>query len=167
MPNVKSIVNGHNKRILSEESRESRRECNCPNGTACPMNGNCLSEDTLYSGTVSSNLTNYVPRRYIGLSAPQWKGRYYNHMTSFNDRNYAKCEIAKEVWNIKDKGGEYSVKWEIIGHAPSYNPIAKKCRLCTAEKLKIAEDSSPNLLNKRDELVSKCRHRRKYALELC
>ena len=86
---------------------------------------------------------------------------------SFNNRTYAKCEIAKEVWDIKDKGGEYTIKWEIIGHAPSYNPIGKKCRLCTAEKLKIAEDSSPHLLNKRDELISKCRHRRKYALELC
>ena len=167
MPNVKSAVNGHNRRILSEESRANRRTCNCPAGIACPMDGNCLSEDTLYSGNVSSNLPDYQTRKYIGLSAPQWKDRFYNHTLSFNDRSYAKCEIAKEVWNIKDKGGEFTIKWEIIGHAPSYNLVGKKCRLCTAEKLKILEDPDPNLLNKRDELISKCRHRRKYALELC
>ena len=78
-----------------------------------------------------------------------------------------KCEIAKEVWRIKDQGGNYQIRWEIVGHAPGYNPITRKCRLCTAEKLLIAEDPDPRLLNKRDELVSKCRHRRKHALELC
>ena len=167
MPSMKAAVNGHNNRILSEESRDNRRKCNCPAGTACPMDGYCLSEDTLYSGKVSSNLPNYETRKYIGLSATEWKDRFYNHSLSFNNRNYAKCEIAKEVWDIKDKGGEYKVKWEIIGHARSYNSIGKKCRLCTAEKLKILEDPDPKLLNKRDELISKCRHRRKYALELC
>ena len=98
---------------------------------------------------------------------PEWKKRFYNHTHSFNNREYAKCEIAKEIWRIKDLGGSYNVEWDIVGHAPGYNPIGKKCRLCTAEKLLIAEDPDPNLLNKRDELVSKCRHRRKYALELC
>ena len=167
MPNVKSFVNGHNKKILTQESRNDARKCNCPAGEICPMNGNCLSENTLYSGKISSDLPNYAPRKYLGLSEPEWKKRFYNHTHSFNNREYAKCEIAKEIWRIKDQGGSYNVEWDIVGHAPGYNPIGKKCRLCTAEKLLIAEDPDPNLLNKRDELVSKCRHRRKYALELC
>ena len=95
------------------------------------------------------------------------KKRFYNHTHSFTDREYAKCEIAKEVWRVKDQGGNYQIEWKIVGHAPAYNPIGRRCRLCTAEKLLIAEDPDPNLLNKRDELVSKCRHRRKFALELC
>ena len=125
-----------------------------------------LSVNTLYSGKITSNLVNYNPSKYLGLSEPEWKKRFYNHTHSFNDRDYAKCEIAKEVWRIKDQGGNYQIRWEIVGHAPGYNPITRKCRLCTAEKLLIAEDPDPRLLNKRDELVSKCRHRRKFALEL-
>ena len=167
MPNVKCFVNGHNKKILAEEPRNDVGKCNCSNGVGCPMDGNCLSENTLYSGRISSNLPNYDPTKYLGLSEPQWKKRFHNHTLSFNDRNYAKCEIAKEVWRIKDQGGNYQIRWEIVGHAPGYNPITRKCRLCTAEKLLIAEDPDPRLLNKRDELVSKCRHRRKHALELC
>ena len=166
MPNVKSIVNGHNRKILADERIEEPRTCNCPDGRTCPMNGNCLSENTLYSATIRATIPEYAPRKYIGLSAPPWKQRFYNHTKSFNDRDYAKCEIAKEVWRIKDQGGDYEIKWEIIGHAAAYNPVSKRCRLCTAEKLLIAEDPDPHILNKRDELVSKCRHRRKYSLEL-
>ena len=167
MPNVKCFVNGHNKKILAEKPRNDVGKCNCSNGVGCPMDGNCLSENTLYSGRITSNLPNYDPTKYLGLSEPQWKKRFHNHTLSFNDRNYAKCEVAKEVWRIKDQGGNYQIRWEIVGHAPGYNPITRKCRLCTAEKLLIAEDPDPRLLNKRDELVSKCRHRRKHALELC
>ena len=167
MPNVKTMVNGHNKKVLSEETRSTLRTCNCPTNAVCPMDGNCLSENTLYSGTVSSNLPNYTPKEYVGMSAPPWKQRWANHTQSFNHRKYAKCEIAKEVWKIKDQGGDYNIQWRIIGHAPAYNPIGKKCCLCTAEKVHIAQNIGETLLNKRDELISKCRHRRKYALELC
>ena len=165
MPNMKSIVNGHNRSILTERS-DVARTCNCPQGTTCPMNGNCLSENSIYMGTITSTLQDYTPKKYIGLSAPPWKQRFRNHKQSFVKREYAKCEIAKEIWRIKDLGGDFSVKWETLGHAPAYNPVSKRCRLCTAEKLFIAENPDPHVINKRDELVSKCRHRRKFALDL-
>ena len=90
---------------------------------------------------------------------PPWKLRYGNHKLSSNKRYYAKCEIAKEVWRIKDQGGDLNIEWRIIGHAPAYNQIAKKCNLCIAEKVSIAENMDnehPNLINKRDELINKC-----------
>ena len=75
--------------------------------------------------------------------------------------------IAKEVWRIKDQGGDFNIEWRIISHAPAYNPIAKKCNLCIAEKVNIAENidnQHTNLINKMDELIIKYRHRSKYAL---
>ena len=131
------------------------------------VKGNCLSTNILYAGKISSNLQNYRCKEYVGLSAPPWKLRYGNHKLSFSKKEYAKCEIAKEVWKIKDQGGEYGIDWNIIGHAPAYNQATKKCHLCTAEKLHIAEkmdDKNTNLLNKRDELISRCLHQNKYAL---
>ena len=166
MRNTKSIVNGQNKRIL-KEVRQSNKRCNCPSNTICPLKGECLSENTLYAGTVSSNFPNYRKKEYAGISAPPWKLRYGNHKLSFNKRHYAKCEIAEEAWRIKDQGGDLSIEWRIIGHAPAYNPIAKKCNLCIAEKVYIAENMDnehPNLINKRDESINKCLHRNKYAL---
>ena len=167
MPSIKAMVSGHNKKVISEETRSEARTCNCPANTVCPLDGNCLSENTLYEGTVTSNLPNYPPKVYAGISAPPWKSRLYNHTLSFNNREYAKCEIAKEVLRIKDQGGDYNIQWRIIGHAPAYNPTGKKCCLCIIEKVHIAQNIGETLLNKRDELISKCRHRRKYALDLC
>ena len=165
MRNMKAIVNSHNKKILTEERRSEGRTCNCPRNRECPLNGKCLSENTLYNGKITSNLRNYGVKNYAGMSEPAWKLRLGNHTYSFNHREAAKCEIAKEVWKIKDQGGDYNIEWSIIGHAPAYNPVTKKCNLCTSEKVYIAEHLE-HLINKRDELISKCPHRRKYALEL-
>ena len=165
MRNVKSIVNTHNKKILSKSEDANKKTCNCQKQASCPLKGNCLSENTLYAGKVSSNLPNYRPKEYAGISAPPWKLRFANHKLSFNKREYAKCEIAKEVWGIKEQGGDFNIEWRIIGHAPAYNPTSQKCNLCIAEKVYIAENiEHGTLINKRDELISKCMHQNKYAL---
>ena len=41
----------------------------------------------------------------------------------------------------------------------------RKCDLCLCEKLLIARANSPSLLNKQDELVSKCCHMNKFILK--
>ena len=40
-----------------------------------------------------------------------------------------------------------------------YNYNSKKCHLCLNEKLEIALYEGENLLNKKTELISKCRHK--------
>ena len=40
----------------------------------------------------------------------------------------------------------------------------RKCDLCLREKLLIARANSASLLNKRDELISKCRHINKFTM---
>ena len=58
------------------------------------------------------------------------------------------------------------IKWSIIKTAPAYNNISKRCTLCLQEKLHIIEfPDQKNLLNRRSELVSKCRHTNKYLLK--
>ena len=163
MRNMKSIVSAHNHKILREEQEEEERRCNCPQDANCPLDGNCLSRNTLYSGKISSDLPNYGETEYVGISEPEWKKRFANHRTSFNNRKYASTEIAKEIWRIKDQGGTYDVKWGIIGHAPGYNPTSKRCSLCLCETVYINENVD-SLLNTRKELVKKCRHQNKYAL---
>ena len=163
MRNIKSIVSAHNRKILTEELEENQRKCNCPRNTTCPMNGNCLAKNTMYSGKITSDLPNYGATEYVGISEPEWKKRLGNHTISFNNRDYAKCEIAKEVWRIKDQGGSFNINWSIIGYAPPYNPTSKKCNLCLSEALYINEHAE-ELLNSRRELVKKCRHQNKFWL---
>ena len=123
------------------------------------------SENTLCTGSVTSSLRNYGEKKYAGVSAPPWKKRFGNRKLSFNKRQYEEnSTLAKEVWHIKDKGGEYHIDWRVIGHAAAYNPVSKRCNLCLLEKLYIAENTGESLINKRNELISKCRHMNKYAL---
>ena len=160
---MRSIINSHNRKIISKQSRGENQKCNCLRNSICPLNGKCLSTNTLYAGTITSDLTNYGAKEYAGISEPPWKTRLGNHKLSFNKRIYAKTKIAKEVWSIKDQGGRFYISWRVIRHATGYHPVAGNCKLCLNEKLYIAENHE-NLINQRDELVTKCRHQNKFAL---
>ena len=163
--NIKASLSAHNKAVLAQKpNRNQKSGCNCRNSANCPLDGNCLSENTLYAALITSDLPEYGTKKYVGISAPPFKERYGNHKCSFNNRDYSKCIIAKEVWHIKDQGGKENIEWQILGHAPAYTPAAKKCSLCISEKLYIAENHT-KLINKRDELISKCRHRNKYIIQ--
>ena len=124
-----------------------------------------MSENTLYGASITSGLPNYTVKEYVGVSAPPWKTRHANHKTSFKYRRCEKTtEPQKEVWRINDQDGDYNINWRAIGHAAANNPTSKRCNLCIAEKIYIAENAGEHLLNQRDELISKCRHLNTYSL---
>ena len=54
--------------------------------------------------------------------------------------------------------------WSILDEAKPYSPASKKSMLCLTEKYHIIF-STKNLLNKRNKLVTKCRHENKFYLE--
>ena len=54
--------------------------------------------------------------------------------------------------------------WRIIRKFLPYNYNSRKCCLCLNEKLEIALYEGGNLLNKKTELISKCRHQNKFML---
>jgi len=83
------------------------------------------------------------------------------------NRNYENSTtLSKEYWKLKDNNDNPSVTWRIIRHKRSYTPEANNCPLCLHEKYEIANYPGKNLINKRTEIISKCRHRRKFLLEL-
>ena len=56
------------------------------------------------------------------------------------------------------------ISWKIVCHATPYQHGSKVCNLCLAEKYAILAGNDDALLNKRTELVNKCRHKNKYKL---
>ena len=66
----------------------------------------------------------------------------------------------------KYTNGTPSVSWRILKNAKAYTPESKRCLLCLNEKFEIANYHDKNLLNKRAEIIAKCRHRRKHLLLL-
>ena len=164
MPNMASIINGHNRKILNDEQAEERT-CNCRNPGECPLEGKCLTKEILYEATVTADLPRYEVRTYKGITARAFKERLKEHKKSFNNKKLMnETELSKEIWRIKDRGGTSNVKWKMVKRARSYNPQSKRCLLCITEKLAIAEHEGRDMLNKRSEAVAKCRHQNRYSL---
>ena len=97
---------------------------------------------------------------YTGLTSMTFKKRCQGHKHSFNHRDSeSSTTLSAHVWNLKDKGKDFRVKWEVIDKAPPFNPVTRKCRLCLKEKFCILFKQDGATLNKRSEMFSTCRHR--------
>ena len=86
---------------------------------------------------------------------------YGNHRTDLNNPNYGKkgTSLSKFIWELKDEGVNFEIKWRIIDRAPPYNPRTRKCMLCTKEAYYINYHRHMATLNKRKEIFGACRHR--------
>ena len=167
MPNVKAAINGHNKKLLTPQHANTSRTCNCVNKETCPLNQNCLAKSIIYEATISSDIPNYTEKKYIGLCESTFKKRFANHKSSFNHERYKNStSLSVELWKVKEANGTPSVSWRIFKNAKAYTPESKRCLLCLNEKFEIANYHDKNLLNKRAEIIAKCRHRRKHLLLL-
>ena len=103
----------------------------------------------------------------ISSAEGEFKKRSYNHNSSFkNQLKMNDTTLAKHIWDLKLKHNVTpTLKWYILKSVAPYSNITKKCRLCLQEKFEILSYPNPDeLLNKRSELVSKCRHMNKFLL---
>ena len=162
-PNVSRIIQSSNKRILqqNENSAEYPKTCNCRSKSEpCPLNGQCLTSSVIYEATLK---TDNMAHTYIGLTEGTFKTRFNGHKQTFRHEKYRNSsEISKKVWELKDKGSNYNLTWRVLQQAHAYKGGRGSCDLCASEKLHIL--NNPSSLNKRTELVSKCRHARKFLL---
>ena len=166
MPSIKSVINSHNKKILhTEPINPNQKTCNCQNKDNCPLNHQCLTKNIIYEATLTSNIPNYQEKKYVGLCETTFKKRFSNHKQSFSTEKYKNnTALSTEYWKIKEQHGEPKVKWKILRKAKAFTPESRNCQLCLGEKYEIASYDGNNLLNKRNEVVAKCRHKRKYIL---
>ena len=81
----------------------------------------------------------------------------FRHLKHKND-----SELSKAIWQLKNNSIDFSLKWSIAVKANPYQCGSRRCDLCLSEKVCIIRSGSKELLNKRNELISKCRHRNKY-----
>ena len=166
MPNVKQIIDGHNKTILKKAEQQDQdnldRTCNCRKKEECPLNRECLTKEIVYQATVKSQESTET---YVGLTSNEFKTRWRNHKISFNKESRKnETELSKHIWQLKDRKQEYDITWKILAKAKAYSNQTKRCNLCIAEKYFILTKPQMASLNRRNELISTCRHRRKYIL---
>ena len=161
--NVASIVKSHNKK-LSNRSIKITLPCNSWTKHECPVAGKCRAQNIVYKRVASVH--GYPNKVYSGTEG-DLKQRFYNHWMSFNNEGHSTdATLSKYVWEVKRKFKIIpSLKWYIIKSVPAHSNISKKCQLCLQEKFEILNYPNPNeLLNKRSELISKCRHVNKFLL---
>ena len=89
-------------------------------------------------------------------------------MTSCNYCKYKdKTKFSQEFWSLKDAGHDLDrhrdTSFEILKKSVPYKAGGRSCNLCLSEKLLIMKNEG-EVINKRDEFVSKCRHAFKFIL---
>ena len=165
MPNMQSILRAHNKAHLVAKPSEEERKCNCRKKDSCPLQNECLTKSVVYKATVSEqNTTN--EKVCFGQTENSFKQWYNAHTQSFrHDKHRTNTELSKFIWNLKDNEKAYEIKWSVAAQARAYSNESKRCNLCLSEKLFIISNASnPSVLNKRTELISKCRHENRFYL---
>ena len=164
--NIKQIINSHNKRLLkNNDNNREKAGCNCRNKRECPLPGECLSSSIIYQATVTA-INNIPPQTYVGLTENKFKIRYANHKHSFsNAQKRTSTELSKYVWSLKDQNIDFSISWRILKHANPYSNKSNRCNLCLNEKYFIIFQPEMASLNRRNELVTACRHSSKFLLK--
>ena len=104
-------------------------------------------------------------RKYYGNTGRTFKKRFYEHQEGIRHKNSKKqTALSNFCWKLKEKGSQYEIKWSIKTKAHPYTAGAKACDLCLSEKLAILQGEKKTMLNSRNEIMSKCRHKFKYCL---
>ena len=102
---------------------------------------------------------------YIGVLSTNWKIRYGNHKFSFSHEQKNQTALSKHYWGLKNKGLTPDIQWSILKKSNAPKSFDNRCNLCLEEKIHILLFSEPKkLLNKRNELIARCRHRAKFKL---
>ena len=109
MLNMGSIINNHNKKILTNNNTTPQNGCNCRKKDQCPLDNNSLITSVIYKANVTTDKDD-TRKNYIGLTEGTFKQRYMQHKLSFRDRKYASCtELTKHIWKLKDNDENYKI----------------------------------------------------------
>ena len=101
-----------------------------------------------YEKKITTELAKRVSKRDITITS---------HYLKIN-RGKKNIELSNYIWELKENGKNHTIDWLIAMKTHPYICGTKKCDSCLCEKSMIARASSASLLNKLDEIVSKCRH---------
>ena len=134
MPNVKSIISNHNRRVLKSNTTSfNQKTCNCHVKNECPLLGKCLTKSLVYNAEITTTDT-HESKNYMGVTAGPFKERFNNHKKSLNPMYENKTELSKYAWNLKRQNRSYNIRWSIVKCVPAYSAGGRSCNLCSEEK---------------------------------
>ena len=90
LPNIKNIINSHNKQNLKVKNL-SNRDYNCRNNTKCPFNRYCF-EKGIYKATI------YCPKagkEYVGSTGVSFQSRFNQLKYSLNSNKAIQTKLSQ------------------------------------------------------------------------
>ena len=164
MPNMANLISKHIKTVLKRKANFSNTTppCNCRVKASCPLKGKCRENGIMYKATLTSDDS---IKHYFGSCEMEFEARFYNHSQSLKyQRKSNATELSKAFCLDKTNGKSSQITWEIVTQATPYQPGARACMLCLTDKWAILQACPATSLNKRTELMRKCRHTNKFKL---
>ena len=158
---------GMKSTLLKTTTPPVLKACNCRIPADCPMAGNCLISSVVYQATDAVTTEDNRPAQtYVGLTENSFKTRFANHKSSFNNPDKRlSTELSKHVWCLKEARLKFKMTRKILKQTSPFNPVSNRCNLCLWEKYFIICRPELATLNKRNELVTSCRHPNKFLLK--
>ena len=151
-----------NAKLLAHPPIPDEKTCSCPKNTPCPVDGKCLAEGVIYQATVIQE--NQKTEKYIGLTCNSFKKRLYSHTNSFKNEDVNQTTLSNHIRKLKTKKINFDLKWKIVDRAKPFSPVSGICPLCTKEKFYITFKPGMATLNKKSEMFSNCRHKKRVLL---
>ena len=144
--------------------------CYLPSMSHLPANQNSACRRfniSAHTYRISVSKKSKDSRIYYGSCEHEFKSRYNNHTYSFRHLHKSSAtELSKFYWSSVNRGFNPTVKWSIKKKSTPYQIGRRRCNLCLDEKFIIlTTERDENLLNKRSEIISKCRHKNKFKLK--
>ena len=167
MSNMKDKIGNHNGKILSKKGElpldDNGNVINCcQDGLNCPLQPDrCDQTNVIYQADVHAE--NKV-MTYYGSTEREFKKRCSEHKSSFRKLPISHTALSSYIWKLKAKKIPHFVNWSIKARGHAFASGGRACDLCLTEKLIILTADQNTMLNRRDELLETCRHRRKHLL---
>ena len=167
--NIEKIIKQHNNKIIEKhinKKTETEKSCNCNDKRTCPLDNNCLKSSIVYKATITTEEEPEDKKYYIGIAKTTFKTRFGNHKQSLNNEHYRNStSLSRYFWDQKENNKTPKISWEILTKAPVCKNLKSNCPLCLNEKFQILTfKPKSNLLNSKDEIGVRCRHRRVFLL---
>ena len=100
---------------ILHQNNEIKDERICRNKKYCPLGGECLSPNTVYSGKITTIPPNYKGQSLL-WSCRKVVQRSFAHEDYANDK-----ECSKEYWEIKRNNFIPKLTWSLVRECPPYN----------------------------------------------
>ena len=120
------------------------------------IKGSCQHKSLVHSCKVLTPDLKQNHPHYTGLTENTFKDTLYKHNNSLKYKSKRNStELSNFIAGKKKEKINVDLDWSITDKAKPYSPASKKCMSCPTEKYHIIL-SATSLLNKRNELVTKC-----------